>query len=274
MHGRNPGRSHQLPQLRQPYEARDYGAVVAGHRRHQRSLHRARNPHHWRQRLAVQREPRGEGIYPTPVIGIVGILDDVTKAVPSGFQQEGDALILIFAVPADGKPEPVAPPLRMGTTEYARVIFEETWGTPKAIDLQAAARTQLFLSEGAKRDLFSSVSDIGSGGLPVALARCALSKNIGVRIHFPGEQPPPISLADSFLEDGFLLVTCAAADVDHLQSLAKSQELTTFQLGTTGGDRLVATAHDGAFLDASLDELRAAFNGVLEEELEAEVVLA
>ena len=224
--------------------------------------------------VSLYNETKGEGIYPTPVLGVVGILDDVTKAVPSGFQQEGDAVLIVFSSPADGKPEPVAPPSRMGTTEYARVIFGETWGTVKAIDLPAAARTQTFLSAAAEARLLRSASDIGSGGLPVALARNAMANNVGVRIHFPGEQPEPVSLADSFLEDGFLLVTCSQENVVSLQSLAQSHGLMTFQLGITGGDRLTATAKDGAFLDASLDELRSAFAGRLEEQLEAEVVLA
>ena len=224
--------------------------------------------------VSLYNETRGEGIYPTPVIGIVGILDDVTKAVPSGFQREGDAVLLVYPSPADGPQETQAPPRRMGATEYARVIFGETWGTPGTMDLQAAARTNVFLSEAADGRLLRSASDINSGGLPVALARNALMNGIGVRINFPGEQPPPVSLADSFLEDGFLLVTCSAENAAALQALASKHELQTFQLGTTGGDRLTATAHDGAFLDASLDELRASFTGVLEEELDAEVVLA
>ena len=224
--------------------------------------------------VSLYNETRGEGIYPTPVIGVVGILDDVSKAVPSGFQASGDLVLLVFSLPATGEPESHAPPLRMGTTEYARVIFGETWGAVKKVDLEAAARTQKFLAEAAMSRLLCSASDIGSGGLPVALARNALGRGIGVQIHFPGEQPSPVSLADSFLEDGFLLVTCSPKNLAELQSMATSHELMTFQLGTTGGDRLTATTKDGAFLDASLDDLRSAFSGVLEEELADQVVLA
>ncbi len=56
--------------------------------------------------VSLYNETRGEGIYPTPVLGIVGILDDVTKAVPADFQREGDAILLLWPVPRGGEPNP------------------------------------------------------------------------------------------------------------------------------------------------------------------------
>jgi phosphoribosylformylglycinamidine synthase len=56
--------------------------------------------------VSLYNETRGEGIYPTPVLGIVGILDDVSKAVPADFQSEGDAIVLIWPVPRGEEPDP------------------------------------------------------------------------------------------------------------------------------------------------------------------------
>jgi phosphoribosylformylglycinamidine synthase len=56
--------------------------------------------------VSLYNETRGDGIYPTPVLGIVGILEDVTKAVPAGFQQSGDAILLLFPVPRGESPNP------------------------------------------------------------------------------------------------------------------------------------------------------------------------
>jgi phosphoribosylformylglycinamidine synthase len=56
--------------------------------------------------VSLYNETRGEGIYPTPVLGIVGILEDVTKAVPAGFQAEGDAILLVWPVPRGEEPNP------------------------------------------------------------------------------------------------------------------------------------------------------------------------
>jgi phosphoribosylformylglycinamidine synthase II len=56
--------------------------------------------------VSLYNETRGEGIYPTPVLGIVGIIDDVTKAVPAGFQRAGDAILLVWPIPRGPEPDP------------------------------------------------------------------------------------------------------------------------------------------------------------------------
>jgi phosphoribosylformylglycinamidine synthase subunit PurL len=56
--------------------------------------------------VSLYNETRGEGIYPTPVLGVVGIIDDVTKAVPAGFQREGDAILLVWPIPRGKDPDP------------------------------------------------------------------------------------------------------------------------------------------------------------------------
>jgi phosphoribosylformylglycinamidine synthase len=56
--------------------------------------------------VSLYNETKGEGIYPTPVLGIVGIIEDVTKAVPSHFQLEGDAILLLWPIPAGEEPNP------------------------------------------------------------------------------------------------------------------------------------------------------------------------
>jgi len=56
--------------------------------------------------VSLYNETRGEGIYPTPVLGVVGIIDDVTKAVPAGFQSAGDAILLLWPIPRGEQPDP------------------------------------------------------------------------------------------------------------------------------------------------------------------------
>jgi phosphoribosylformylglycinamidine synthase subunit PurL len=56
--------------------------------------------------VSLYNETRGEGIYPTPVLGIVGIIDDATKAVPAGFQRDGDAILLVWPIPRGKDPDP------------------------------------------------------------------------------------------------------------------------------------------------------------------------
>src|SRR6266702_4177561 len=73
--------------------------------------------------VSLYNETKGEGIYPTPVIGIVGLLDDVSKAVPSGFQREGDDVLWIY-------PEVREQVQAKGSSAFAKDVLGDTWGTP------------------------------------------------------------------------------------------------------------------------------------------------
>lgn len=224
--------------------------------------------------VSLYNETKGEGIYPTPVLGIVGILDDVTKAIPNGFQQNGDAILLIFPKEKAGASrDPFTIPPRIGMTEYARVIFGAEWGELRKLDLNDEAAANRFLAKATKQSLLHSAADIGSGGLPVTLAKCALAEGVGVRIQFPGE-PPAAALVNSFLEDGNLLVTCSQENLARVEKLVNEAGLMSYPLGKTGGDRLDVSTPGGHFLTASLAELKAVTEGALHEALEAEVVLA
>jgi len=96
--------------------------------------------------VSLYNETRGEGIYPTPVLGIVGILEDVAKAVPSAFQEEGDAILLLWPIPAGEAPDPdldvpwhpeqEAPkssPLAPALEEEAQVVSDEDMEEEQAV---------------------------------------------------------------------------------------------------------------------------------------------
>ncbi len=126
--------------------------------------------------VSLYNETRGQGIYPTPVIGIVGILDQVSKAVGADFQRAGDAVLLI--APAS------VPPLEermqeFGSSEYARKVLSALWGTPPSLDLQVEASLHRCLAELAQRGLIHSARDISDGGIAVALAEACFRHGIG-----------------------------------------------------------------------------------------------
>src|ERR1700727_3518240 len=77
--------------------------------------------------VSLYNETRGEGIYPTPVIGIVGIIEDVRKTVGSDFQRAGDAVLLVAPVSVSPLEERMQ---EFGSSEYARKVLCELWGTP------------------------------------------------------------------------------------------------------------------------------------------------
>jgi phosphoribosylformylglycinamidine synthase len=222
--------------------------------------------------VSLYNETLGEGIYPTPVIGIVGILDDVTKAVPSGFQSAGDQLIWIFAEfdPASFSPDGL--PQEMGSTEYAKQVLNHTWGKPPSLDLAGARRLNSALIALAEERLIHSAADVSDGGLPVTLARSTFEKSIGCEAQI-AEPFGDITSSYDFNEGPSVVVTCAPENIAVvLQAAGKIGGLGALMLGHTTESSFVIYAGDKKFVSSTVDELRDAYATSLEVALAEEVL--
>jgi phosphoribosylformylglycinamidine (FGAM) synthase-like enzyme len=222
--------------------------------------------------VSLYNETRGEGIYPTPVIGIVGIIDDVTKAVPSAFQSIGDYIVELFPLSESYVNDTRE---RFGSSEYAKVIFGESWGIPPRLDIGACGRVQRLLANLADERLIKSAVDEGSGGVAVTMAKCALPNNIGAQIAVVTEQPSPEEMLDLFHENPELVyVTCSTSNYDRIAGLAKEHGVGCMTIGLTVADKL--RCDDIGYSDPplvwTLDELRQAYALSLESQLAEEVL--
>jgi phosphoribosylformylglycinamidine (FGAM) synthase-like enzyme len=257
--------------------------------------------------VSLYNETRGEGIYPTPVLGIVGILDDVTRAVPAGFQRAGDEILLLWPVPRgeDPKPDlkvpfqpepmryyPVEPQIdpipdvdpeapeatassemaAFGSSEYAKVVLKSLWGTPPPLDLDAEADLHSLLETLADRRLVTSARDISDGGIAVATAQATFSKGIGATI----EQDPSLMihpLFGLFAEPAStMLITAPAHHVATIEKIAEELNFLSARIGTTGGPRLEISVDGQSFISASIEELRTPWATALEATLHGEVL--
>jgi phosphoribosylformylglycinamidine synthase len=261
--------------------------------------------------VSLYNETRGEGIYPTPVLGIVGILDDVTKAVPAHFQRGGEVIVLLWPVPrgedpnpelkVPARPEPtegesntapgimgeepvvvseeapltdeIAPAelAAFGSSEYAKVVLGGVWGTPPPIDLEAEADLHTLLGVLADRQLISSARDLSDGGIAVALAQAAFGHGIGARVE--QEQALMIHpLFGLFAEPAStVLVTADASQIGAIEELADEYSFFAARIGTTGGDRLEIAVYGDTFISGAVEELRKPWAAALESALHEEV---
>src|SRR3984957_16951388 len=154
--------------------------------------------------VSLYNETKGEGIYPTPVLGIVGILDDVTKAGPSSFQGVGDKLLLLQSTHAT----PESQDQEFGSSAFAKKNLGTMWGTPPFLDINAESALHRELARLAERGLIHSAKDISDGGLAVALAEAGFKHDIGVRVTLGALQPDQYTTA-LFAENATeVLVTC------------------------------------------------------------------
>ena len=257
--------------------------------------------------VSLYNETRGEGIYPTPVLGIVGILEDVTKAVPASFQREKDAIVLLWPIPRGQEPDPKLkvplnpPPISQyplpalerepraraeadasdaeaeknltafGSSEFAKVVLGATWGTPPALDLDAEASLHNLLAVLAWRKLIHSARDISDGGIAVALAQAAFTKGIGATV----EQDPSLlahPLFGLFAEPAStVIVTADPGNLSEIDAMAGQNNFFSARIGTTGGKRLEILVDGDTFISAPLDELRELWATALEANLHDEV---
>ncbi len=129
--------------------------------------------------VSFYNETLGEGIYPTPVIGIVGILEDVHKAVRPDFREPGRAVVLLSAAePGDATDAEI----EFGSSEYAKEILGSLWGYPPELELEKEAALQKGLVEMAQAGLLDSAHDCSEGGIAVTLAESTFAKGIGINV--------------------------------------------------------------------------------------------
>ena len=190
--------------------------------------------------VSFYNETAGEGaIPPTPTIGMVGLLDDVSRAVPAAFRAAGDAVILLGETRSE-----------LGASEYLAVRHGLERGAPPALDLEAERRLHSLLADAAARGLARSAHDCSEGGVAVALAECAIRSGVGVDASLPerGLRPEVALFAESCAR---AVVSCAPGNADALVALAREHGVPAARIGVTGGERIrVAPGVDVALAEA------------------------
>ena len=218
--------------------------------------------------VSLYNETRGEGIYPTPVIGIVGILDDVSKTVSSGFRHIGDKVLLLqSAIETEGSPAQ-----ELGSSDFGKSVFGALWGAPPWLHLQSEAALHRVLAKLAERRLIHSAKDISDGGLAVALAQGCFTAGIGVHVNLGALGDANIASALFGENATEVLITCAPERYGEICFLL-DEDATFFPLdiGDTIALRFEVFAEDDPLIDVPLAELTDAYANALESQLAEEV---
>jgi phosphoribosylformylglycinamidine synthase len=216
--------------------------------------------------VSFYNETLGEGIYPTPVIGVVGILEDVHKTVAPHFRQPGRALVLLRV------PEPVEPsdlPTEFGSSEYAKEILGHVWGYPPALDLDKEAALQKAMIEMIDHGLIASAKDCSEGGLAVTLAECCFAYGTGAQVDLTSHRLVPEFVL--FGEDASrILISCDPQNVGGIQQVAHKYSLSAEQIGSTISGKLEIAIDGEAAVAAEVSELKQEWAGALAKALHVE----
>ena len=216
--------------------------------------------------VSFYNETLGEGIYPTPVIGIVGILEDVRKAVRPDFSAPGRSVVLLRATEPGDATDAES---EFGSSEYAKEILGALWGYPPELDLEKEAALQKALVELAQAGLIDSAHDCSEGGIAVTLAESAFAKGIGINVDLPSLGLPAEFVL--FGEDPSRVVTsCDPSNLTRIQEVGVKYGLSTEVIGETASGEIQIKLDGRTVVSAKIDELREAYEGALERALRGE----
>ena len=206
--------------------------------------------------VSLYNESRGEAIYPTPVVGALGLLEDVDSHVGTGFTRPDDAVVLLGADTVDGRPNTLA------GSEYLDLVHGLVAGRPE-IDLDLELRLQKAYLRLVREGIIRSAHDCSEGGLAVAVAESCIAGGMGFVGNFEVEDRWDAAL---FGEVQSRIVVSVPPDlVPALKEICEAEEVPFVEIGRTGGDSL----RIGELIDLPLDRADDAWRNALERAVTA-----
>ncbi len=216
--------------------------------------------------VSFYNETLGEGIYPTPVVGVVGILEKIDRLMTLHFREAGRTLVLLRA----SEPGDVADAeAEFGSSEYASQVLETLWGFPPALEVEKEAALHRCLLELIGERLIESAHDCSEGGLAVALAESAFVAGVGARVELPSNSLPAEFVL--FGEDASrVLISCDPKQLGRIQEVGVRYGVAADPIGRTVPEKLEILIDGKAVVSARVSELKQVWGAALDEALAAE----
>jgi phosphoribosylformylglycinamidine synthase len=204
------------------------------------------------------------GIYPTPIVGMLGLIEDIGRVTNAWFKDEDDLIVLL----GENREE-------LGGTEYLRVIHGREGGTTPVLHMAKESAVQTCCLRAIEAGIIKSAHDCSEGGLAVALAEaCMLSPNAkttGGRIQLNGN----FWRADAVLfgeSQSRIIVSVAPENLKSLQGIADSLDIPATVIGQVGGERLDISINNRSVIDLPVQELKEAWRGAIRRVIEGPIL--
>ncbi|MBI4397779.1 MAG: phosphoribosylformylglycinamidine synthase subunit PurL [Candidatus Omnitrophica bacterium] len=204
--------------------------------------------------VSFYNENPGGAIYPTPTIGVVGVLDDISRAVPMSFQQNQDIIYLVGETFSE-----------LGGSQYLLEMHGMRAGIPPRLDLKKEMSLHQAMLKANKEKLMRSVHDLSDGGLAVALAECCMSepgKNTGAQITSLGKMGEQNVRTDAALfgeSQSRAVMSVAPENTAKFEEVLKQFSVPFQKIGVVGGERLKIAD----FVDLSLEKVEQAYRNAI-----------
>jgi phosphoribosylformylglycinamidine synthase subunit PurL len=199
-------------------------------------------------------------IHPSPLIGMVGVLDDVNQRVGMGFGDSGDAIVLLGQCRDE-----------LGGSEYLAALHGLEVGRPPHLDLDQELAVQKLTLAAIRSGLAKSAHDVSDGGLAVALAEGCVAGNIGASIELqPGIEAEVDIRLDSVLfgeTQSRVILSIAPQHLEQLRHMAHQAGVPVTYIGNVGGDKfIVGDDRSGVLqplIDVPVEELHRVYRGAI-----------
>lgn len=192
--------------------------------------------------VSLYNENAKGAIYPTPVVGMVGLVHDTDHITTQRFKNEGDVILLLGETKAE-----------LGGSEFQHVLHGVTEGRPPQIDLDVEKKLLDTVLSAIQQGLVASAHDLSDGGLAVALAESCISGRIGAKVNFAAGLRNDVAL---FSESQSRILLSASPDkAEKLEQFLIGAGVPVQVLGTIGGQELHVQVNGKAAIDASVAEL-------------------
>ena len=212
--------------------------------------------------VSLYNETRGEGIYPTPVLGIVGILEEIENAVPSGFPAPGLSVLVITPANTVSIEERLE---SFGSSEYAKTVLGEIWGTPPALDLAVEAALHVTLASLAEARLIRSARDVSDGGIAVALSEGCFEHGVGVRAHLAEGADLPVAWRLFHEGASRVVITCDPGNLAAVRKVVEATgSLLVEDIGETVDEQFAIAVNGYTVIDEPVQGLRHRWDVALE----------
>ena len=201
--------------------------------------------------VSLYNESRGRDIYPTPIIGALGLLDDVSAHATMSFKNEGDVVVLL------GSNEVRGDAASLAGSEYLELVHDKVAGQP-TINLALEAAVQRACRHAVTKNILNSAHDCSDGGLAVALAESCITGNIGFTASFTHSGRWDAALFGE--SESRIIVSLPEHHLTQLQRLCSNEGVPSAVLGTVGGTQLTL----GNDLELDLEMIKDSWSNALE----------
>ena len=196
--------------------------------------------------VSLYNETKGEAIFPTPTVAVVGLIEDQTKVMTQGFKKSGHRIGLIGFNMEE-----------LGGSEYLKVLFEKTEGRPPVLDLKNEKQVQEFCLELIKKGLIQSAHDCSEGGLAIAVAESCFTSSrnsMGVTIDLDSTiRGDALLFGES---QSRIIVSFPEESMEKIEDLALSYSVDFLLLGKIGGRYFTVNINGREYIKQEIESIK------------------